>query len=132
MAGRRKVIATDLARLETADHLPGANRMAIARRVPCRTELGHSLHAQELQRYYSQPGPGKIGLTMECQRGPGQALPRGAYLMVTEIAAEVVELPATSVTTAVSMCVAFVTLDVFQVREYGLVVSVASFVVPYR
>ncbi len=64
--------------------------------------------------------------------GPGQALPRGAYLMVTEIAAEVVELPATSVTTAVSMCVAFVTLDVFQVREYGLVVSVASFVVPSR
>ena len=131
MAGRRKVIATNLARLETAGHLPGADRMAVARRVPCGIGFGHSFHAQELQRYYSSLGPAKSGSPWNAS-GPRPGAAPGAYLMVIEIAAEVVELPATSVTTAVSMCVAFVTLDVFQVREYGLVVSVASFVVPSR
>src|SRR5260370_40847657 len=52
--------------------------------------------------------------------------------MVTVTAAEVVELLAASVATAVSVWVPFVTLLVFQVIEYGLVVSVASCFVPSR
>src|SRR6266700_6265287 len=52
--------------------------------------------------------------------------------MVMVIAAEVVELPATSVATAVSLCVPLVTPLVFQLKEYGLLVSVASTVVPSR
>ena len=53
-------------------------------------------------------------------------------MMLTLIAAKVVELPATSVATAVSLCVAFATPEVFHVNEYGLFVTVASFVVPSR
>src|SRR5207237_1739575 len=40
--------------------------------------------------------------------------------MVMVIAAEVVELPAVSVATAVSLCVPFATPLVFQLKEYGL------------
>jgi hypothetical protein len=50
--------------------------------------------------------------------------------MVTVIAAEVAELPATSVATAVSLCVALATFEVFQLSEYGLLASVPSGVVP--
>ncbi len=55
------------------------------------------------------------------------------YLIVTVIDAEVLELPATSVATAVSVCVPFATGCVFQVVWYGLAVSVANLlVVPSR
>ena len=48
------------------------------------------------------------------------------------IADDVVVLPALSVATAVSVCVPFATLFVFQVYVYGVDVSVVSFVVPSR
>lgn len=44
--------------------------------------------------------------------------------MLMVIAAEVVELPATSVATAVRVCVPFFTPEVFHMNEYGLFVTV--------
>ena len=52
-------------------------------------------------------GPAKSGSPWNAS-GPRPGPARGAYFMLTEIATEVVELPATSIATAVSLCVAFV------------------------
>jgi hypothetical protein len=65
--------------------------------------------------------------------GPWQGcLDAITYVMLMVIAADVVEFPATSVATAVSLCVPFAILFVFQENEYGLLVTVARTVVPSR
>lgn len=50
----------------------------------------------------------------------------GRYVIDTLTDADVVELPATSVATAVSLCVPLETFLVFQLNEYGLELSVPS------
>ncbi len=52
--------------------------------------------------------------------------------MLTVVACEVVLLPATSVATAVSWCVSLAIFGLFQRNEYGLVVTVASLVIPVK
>ena len=63
-------------------------------------------------------------MTFLAKQLPAGQVAVSGHLMVMVIAAEVAVLPAASVATAVSWCVPLVTFEVFQLSEYGLVVSV--------